>query len=215
MTPTAIRLTTDELRDPLPPICIITGEDTEETVVQKFSFTPGWVYVLLIINWLICLIVALVVTKKMTIAVPVVDEHKNYWKRRGWITAWFVISAIVSLVGGGAVALSISSDNESLAIAVGVFGFVTFISLLVGASVFAKSGVHVTEITETSIKFEKAHPRFIEAVIEERELREEEDRAWRASRKAKREAEAPPPASADAEERDDYYRKQQRNRDSE
>jgi hypothetical protein len=210
MTPTAIRLTKDELRDPLPLICMITGEDTEETVEQKFSFTPGWVYVLLIINWLICLIVALVVTKKMTITVPVVDDQRTYWKRRSWITAWFVISAIVSLVGGGAVAIGVSSDNEPLAIAMGVFGFITFIALLVGASVFVKSGVHVVEITETSIKFKNAHPRFVEAVIEERELREEEDRAWRARRKAKREAEAPPPINADAEERDDYYRKKHR-----
>ena len=46
MTPITIRLSKEELREPLPPICIITGEDTEETVVQKFSFTPGWVYVL-------------------------------------------------------------------------------------------------------------------------------------------------------------------------
>ena len=42
----------------------------------------------------------------------------------------------------------------------------------------SQSGVHVTEIHDSSIKFLKAHPRFIEAVIDERIEREEEDHAW-------------------------------------
>ena len=210
MTPTAIRLTKDELRDPLPPICMITGEDTEETVEQKFRWTPGWVYVLLIINWLICLIVSLIVTKKMTVRVPVVAEHKHYWKRRNLITTWLVLCSLGSLICGIVLGASIAPDNEPLAILSIVFGILMFVVLLLGASFYSQNGVHASEITDSSIKFSKAHPRFVEAVLEEQERRDEEDREWRARRKAKREAEAPPPISASAEERDDYYRNKHR-----
>ena len=213
MTPKAIRLTKDELRDPLPPVCMITGEDTEETVLQKFRYTPGWVHVTILAGLLIYVIVAIVATKKMTVRVPVVAEHKNYWNRRSWITTWLVLSSLGSLIGGMIVGASISSNDDTLSILAVVFGIVMFLALLIGAAMFSQSGVHVSEITESSIKFSKAHPRFIDAVLDELELREEEDRAWRAKRRAEREANAPPPTSADAEERDEYYRKKHRDRD--
>ncbi len=215
MTLKAIRLSRDELEDPLPQICMITGEDTEETVVQKFRWTPGWVHVLILAGFLVYVIVYIVATKKMTVRVPVVAEHKNYWKRRGLITTWLVLSSLGSLIGGFVAGVSLSSNNsDTLSIIAVVFGIAMFLALLIGASMYSQSGVHVNEITESSIKFAKAHPRFIEAVLDERELRDEEDRAWRAKRRAEREAEAPPPSNADAEERDNYYRKKGRYRES-
>jgi hypothetical protein len=209
----SIRFTKDDLREPLPPICIVTGEDTEETIRQKFSYTPGWVYFLLLLNWLVCLIVALVTTKKMTVTVPIVDDQRNYFRTRALIQAWIVVSSILSLIGCSIAAVVVLEDNIPVAIALAVFGVVSFILLLVVSSLYVKNGVHVAEITESSIRFNKAHPRFIDAVLQDREELELERREWRAKRRAEREAAEPPPTSANAEDRDEYYRKRHTDRE--
>jgi len=131
MTLKAIRMTKDELRDPLPPVCMFTGEDTEETVVQKFRYTPGWVHVTIMAGLLVYIIDYYVATKKMTVRVPVVAEHKNYWKRRGMITTWLVLSSLGSLIGGFIIGATLSPNNDTLSMVAIVFGLAMFLALLI------------------------------------------------------------------------------------
>src|SRR6266851_3941179 len=87
-------------RDMLPPVCMFCGNPATTRVRRNFSWHPGWVYILILVNLLITLVVALILTKKMTVRVPVCDEHEGYWRRRfAPLLGSFVLISITCIAG--------------------------------------------------------------------------------------------------------------------
>ncbi|WP_375756317.1 hypothetical protein [Corallococcus exercitus] len=83
----------------LPPICIVTGE--RQGVVFKpvhFSWYPRWIGFLAILNLLIAIIVASVMTKRVKGTLPFTEEAWSRWRRGQVLMAVSVVVAIALLI---------------------------------------------------------------------------------------------------------------------
>src|SRR5262249_33066541 len=86
--------------DQLPMVCMASGHPAETHIRKKFSYVPGWVFLLLLVNVLICLIVYIILLKSMRVEAPMCHAHRNYWRKR---TLWLLLPflAFVALFIGG------------------------------------------------------------------------------------------------------------------
>src|SRR5579871_4414997 len=85
-----------KVRD-LPEVCMRCGAPATVVRSRKFSWQPQWVIVLLFFGLLPYLIVAIILTKRARVEVPLCDTHKNHWRWR----LFFLIGGPLILVGGG------------------------------------------------------------------------------------------------------------------
>lgn len=153
----------------LPEVCMFCGQPAVTRVRRTFAWHPSWVILLILINLIVMLVVALILTKKMAVRVPACDQHEGYWRRRTLILtlSGFVVAA---LCVGGIVYLSslppAAGDEFTGWICGG--GIVLSLAWLVVAVVYSASGVRPTEITDRSIKLTGVHDDFVDALREER-----------------------------------------------
>jgi hypothetical protein len=98
-------LRSERYADQLPQVCMACGEPAEGHVRKKFSYDPGWVYLLLLVNLLIFLIVYFILLKSMTVEAPMCRSHQSYWRKR---TLWLLLPflAFLALFIGGIVLIS-------------------------------------------------------------------------------------------------------------
>ena len=188
----------------LPPVCMKCGAEAHQTVRKNFSWTPGWVILLIFVQVLIWLIVSMILTKRMVVYVPLCLEHKGIFTKRAAITAVLVVMAIASLVIGFAVPLSMQQPGgrEPDWIGFSIFGgAIMMLVLLIAAAIVSQSGISPAEITERDIRLKGVHEEFKEALVDQRRA----DRAERDRRRAER---------SDVEEDDDDYDDRPRRRRS-
>jgi hypothetical protein len=98
----------------LPPVCPKHGRPADRAIQRKFSTpTPGWVFALLLISWIVVLIAAAVNQKSDTLAMPGCFECSNAARTRLWIRCGTGLAALLAIVAavvtgsGGLIALSI------------------------------------------------------------------------------------------------------------
>src|SRR5262245_26714718 len=97
-----VRLHRGEVRQGgLPPVCMRCGADAELERKRQFSWNPSWVYLLILLGLLPFVIVALVLTKRMTVHAPLCRDHKNHWLTRNLIIYLGLLP--VALLGFGAI----------------------------------------------------------------------------------------------------------------
>ncbi|MGL4423699.1 MAG: hypothetical protein ACRCZF_23785, partial [Gemmataceae bacterium] len=78
-----ILLYDDEVRyEELPPICMISGEETHYYEKHKFRWTPSWVILFVCVNLLVWAIVSMLVSKSMTAHIPLAERYRRYWLKR-------------------------------------------------------------------------------------------------------------------------------------
>jgi hypothetical protein len=161
----------------LPPVCIVCGAEATATSRQTFRWHPPWVIVLILVNLLIWAIVALLLTKTMTMDAPVCDEHKGHWFKRKLIGWGAVLLGLAVFAGGVAVSVGLADDPRFRDVAPWGFlvGAVAFLVLLIVAAVVMRSGVRATEITDDDMRLTGVSEGFVEALREQR--REERERA--------------------------------------
>src|SRR5690348_7389389 len=75
----------------LPQLCMRCGEPAAFTKRKTFSWYPAWVYLLILVHLLVFLIVALVLTKRMTVPVPLCDKHRHQF-------LWPVLLGVAALL---------------------------------------------------------------------------------------------------------------------
>jgi hypothetical protein len=216
MTMGRIRLRESEVRaSRLPEVCMACGEPSDTHVKKNFSWFPPWVGITILAGLLPYMILAAVLTKRMSVSVPVCDRHRgHFWKRT--LLIW--MSLALWLVGSGLIfvlTMALLPPKEQD----GAFGLscFAFIGGLIAAIVviwFAQnSGIRPKEITDRDITLIGVDDRFIDAVEDERE-----------QRRQKRDAEdglddRPPPRRRAAEDddlpRDGYREGRPRRRDDE
>ena len=64
-------------RGMLPQVCMACGAPAAVRKSKKFAWHPQWIYVLLLAGLLPLIIVAAILTKRMTVAAPFCDDHKR------------------------------------------------------------------------------------------------------------------------------------------
>jgi hypothetical protein len=182
----AIWLDRDECRD-LPPVCMVCGAEAAATSRQTFRWHPPWVIVLILVSVPIWIIVALILTKKMTVYAPVCEQHRNYWLRRKLI-AWLPVLSGVALFGVGA-AVMITAGNDPRLQDFGLYvmmgGALWFFVTLIVAAVVLRGGVRATEITDDAVRLAGLNPDFGDALRDQRA----EDREREQARRRKRDEE--------------------------
>src|SRR5262249_42992882 len=78
-----VRLYYEETRaKALPALCMKCGEPATTHVRRTFSWYPQWVFVLVLVAIPVYVIVALILTKRMAVEVPLCDRHRGHWWKR-------------------------------------------------------------------------------------------------------------------------------------
>lgn len=180
----AIWLDRDEVRD-LPPVCMVCGAEATTTSRQTFRWHPPWVIVLIIAGLLIWAIVAIILTKTMTVQAPVCDEHKGHWFKRkliGWLA---VLLGLAALFGGIVVMASVGNDPRyrDLAALGPLGGAVSMLLGLIVAVVAFRSAIRPLEISNDDIRLTGVHAEFIEAVREDRRVQDQREEERRRKRR--------------------------------
>src|SRR5438128_1659851 len=87
-----IRLRLRDADGDLPPVCMCCGDAATVTKARKMSWFPSWVYVLVLVNLIICAVVAMILTKRARVQAPLCDKHQGHWFYRSlviWLSFFF------------------------------------------------------------------------------------------------------------------------------
>jgi hypothetical protein len=195
----------------LPAVCMRCGRTADLTRDRTFSWHPPWIDWLIILGlitfWpilLVGLILAAVQTKRMHVAVPLCQSHRNHWLWR----AWFIYGglAVVVALGGGALAFLLAvppGDQETLTVAgwtcagTGLVGLVW----LLAAAFVQKGAISPAEITDRDISLSRVSPAFKDAVERERDQEDAFDEEERPARFRRRPEESEGVYDPDAQKR--------------
>jgi hypothetical protein len=155
----------------LPEVCMRCGAPATAFKDKNFSWHPPWVIVLILVNLIVYAIVALALTKRRRVRVPLCDRHKNHWLWRQFVIVGSFVLLLV--VGIGAV---IAAANEAparrgggdelfgLLCAAAVAGLLLWLVLL---AVLHSTAIRPREITDRSIKLAGVAEEFVRAYDEE------------------------------------------------
>src|SRR5262249_28232384 len=94
----------DRMGYDLPDLCMKCGAPAMVYKAKTFSWHPGWVYILLFFGLLPFIIVALIMTRRMTVRVPLCEAHKNHWFGR-----FLILSGSFLALFAGGIALFMAS----------------------------------------------------------------------------------------------------------
>jgi hypothetical protein len=146
----------------LPAVCMRCGEPAERQVHKQFSWHPPWVILIILAGLLPYVILALILTKRMTIRAPMCQLHRgHWWKRQLFITGGFL--ALLVLLG---VCIFFAVDvNAKLTQSQTGFLFLgwslLFLIYLIAALVVQYTSIRPKEITDTSISLTGVAPAFV------------------------------------------------------
>ena len=169
--------------DELPPVCLRCGAPTTGLVRKNFSWHPPWVIVLILAGLLVYVIVAIVLTKRMTIRAPLCAKHQNHWFGRSLII-WLSLAAVASV---GLIAFLLMVNQQPRGAGGpgnGLSGFICVGTVLLGLAwlimvlILQGTMIRPSEITDRSMTLNKVSRQFVEALDEERDryaLEEEDD----------------------------------------
>jgi hypothetical protein len=177
-----IRLDREEVgKEQLPGACMRCGQPAVVYKSKNFAWHPPWVAVLILAGLLPYAIVAIVLTKRMTVYAPFCEAHKNHWLVRilGALGGLLLVGAL----GIGMIVLMANTDDpagrrdnvlQSIK-AVGCIGtLVLLVVWLIGLVVMQMTAIRPTEITDDTITLTGVSETFIDAVDADRAQWEEE-----------------------------------------
>ena len=178
-----LRMRRSEVRDGLPAVCIKCGADADFWVRRQFAWHPPWVIALILVGVLVWVVVALVLTKRMTVDAPLCYRHKRHW---AWRSAfiWCGLAAVVALGVGSAALVASADDPRGIAYTAGAVGaglaaFGGF-GWLIAAAMIQHAAIGPAEITDKSITLVRLSDEFVDAFYDEQDRLDAEYRADRA-----------------------------------
>jgi hypothetical protein len=210
-----IRLGRYEVEEyPMPTVCAKCGADAVVSPDKRFAWSPPWLGVLVLLGLLgivLYVVLALSLTKRMTVPIPFCERHRDYWRNRRFFI-WGGL-AVVVLFGIAAIALGVVLDDRQItdsAILVAVLSTVgLFLVWLISAAIVQSASIRTNEITDRAITITGLSGEFVDAVREARrgEEREEDedDRPRRRRRRADDEEDDRPRARRREKEDDGGY----------
>jgi hypothetical protein len=140
-----------------------TGFDT-----KKFSWHPQWVWVLLLAGLLPLIIVAMIVTKRMTVRAPFCDEHRNHWTWRSR-TMGLTMLAVVVIGLASLIVLGMKSLPEPLPGLACAGAAVLALVWLVAIIWLQSTSIEAKEITDHHITLNRVASAFCDAVTDQRQ----------------------------------------------
>jgi hypothetical protein len=180
----------------LPSLCMRCGEPPALTKRKQFSWYPTWVYLLILVHLLIFLIVALIMTKRLTVPVPLCEKHRRHFLWPTLMGVAVLIFLIVVVIGGivlgGALEDSLDRDaRETFYVVWFVSGMALFLAGLIAACVVQIRTIRPTEITDRGITLTNVAPQFVEAFQAGKYEDEEDEEEYDFRRPRRRDADSP------------------------
>jgi hypothetical protein len=151
----------------LPSLCMRCGAPSSLLRYRSFSWHPGWVAILLLVGLLPYVIVALVLTKRARVDVPLCDKHKNHWLWR----LLFLLGCPL-LIGGGGVILAIALSSlegppkDASGWVCAGCGLL-FVFWLIAAAIIESLSIRPVQITDRTISLSGVSKDFVQAYKEE------------------------------------------------
>jgi hypothetical protein len=174
----SIRLRYSEVsrKNTLPNVCMRCGGEAARDVSKNFSWYPFWVPFLILGGLIPFIVVAILLTKRMKVPVPLCQAHASHWSRRNWII-YGGLACVVLLCGGLFVAAALLSEfnranpqrDNTLGGLLCVAPAVVFLAWAIIATIAQNSAIRPTEITDRSITLTNVSNDFIDAVEEQRD----------------------------------------------
>jgi double zinc ribbon protein len=145
----------------LPAYCVRCGAPSSgEPIKQNFSWHTPWLYLLIIPGVLIYVIVAAMVSKKCSLAVPVCDAHRAQRRNFLFVGLTTLITCIpIGVIFGRLIG---GPDDVGWALTIIIVLFITSIVLLVPV----RALLQPTFIDETRATFKKAGENFLNMLPE-------------------------------------------------
>jgi hypothetical protein len=168
----------------LPPVCARCGERAVVQPDKTFSWHPPWVLVFLFIGGLlIYVIVALILTKRMTVPLPFCRRHRNYWRNRAMFVYGGLFGLLLLTAGGVIASLALDPAGQGAVLGtVCVGAFLIFLVWLIAAAIMQTNGIRTNEITDRFIVLVGLSREFVDAVYDDRDAAEEQAKQrWRDS----------------------------------
>lgn len=168
------KLTLDSYRgdaEELPEVCMKCGEAATQFKRRTFSWYPPWTAVLLVAGLVPFAIVAILMTKKSRVEVPLCDAHKNHWLMRQLLSigSFFALVLFLAITIGVAVAIGDDNRGENVLMPFVCGGnAILFLGWLILAIILQNTAIRPTEITEDSITLTSVSDAFVEAYKAER-----------------------------------------------
>jgi hypothetical protein len=172
--------------DLLPSVCLKCGDPATDRIEKRFSWYPRWVIVLILFNILVMAIVAMVLTKRMTVKAPLCQKHRSIWRKvtaisLGTFLAIVAACVLMTIVGQRIEDIRGWRGWSVVVIFMGwILGLVVW--LIVVAAV-TRMSVYATSITDDRITLAGVSERFVEALDGEREEAARADRLERDQRR--------------------------------
>src|SRR5262245_56446504 len=108
-------------RDRLPRVCMFCGETAADRKEMAYAWHPVWVWGLIAIFPPVGMIVAVAMTRRMTVRVPVCSRHAGFWIRRTLIILGS-FAVVAGLWAGGMLLMSIQPPGPRGGFAVWMSG---------------------------------------------------------------------------------------------
>lgn len=154
--------------DELPGVCMKCGAPAVVYKAKTFSWHPGWVYLLIFVGLLPAAIVALILTKRVRMRVPLCERDRNHWL---WRTGG-LLASFLALVILGCLAVTALVEQAPRGPAGDLFGLVCLalvgglVAWVIAAAVVSATTIRATEITDRSITLAGVSHDFVDAYYE-------------------------------------------------
>lgn len=155
----------------LPFFCVKCGQPADLWKRKRFAWRPTWTY------WIGGVIAMMVMTKRMTVELPMCQAHKNHWFVRNVIS----IGGLLGVFGLLAILIALIAVNqppnprmEPVFEGLAVVFLVGFLGWLITLFELSATQIRPTEITANSITLTGVSPDFEDAVYEQRNLPRDE-----------------------------------------
>jgi hypothetical protein len=166
----------------IPDLCIRCARPTDYRKTKQFSWYPPWIIVLLLLVGPIpYIIVALILTKKRTLEVPLCDQHRHHFLWAPLFIGLGLVLIIILAIGTGIVGSQASQAGDDTLFGLLCGGGVLFFLVwLIVAIILQNRLVKPKEITDDEITLTGVAEEFVEEFENEMEAR----RASRLDREA-------------------------------
>jgi len=157
-------------RGVLPRICMWCGEPADEIKTKSFGWFHPLIYLTLFIGFLPFVIIALVLTKRMTVDAPFCHEHRGHWARRNLLVSGTLM--MVLALGIGSIVYMSSQpvgQRDEITAFFCVAAAVLLFAWLVLSMYVSLTAIRVTEITDRTMTLAGVNEQFIAALEEDRD----------------------------------------------
>jgi hypothetical protein len=142
---------------PLPDICLLSNQPATRRLKRNLQWHHPLIALSILAGVLIYVILALILTKRATIHIPLTDDWYERRKRR-LIFSWVAgLVFLAMMIVGFALAISLDDGTYALLIPVGFIG--GLIALVAGTSLCGL--VHPKRITDEYVWLKGVHPDFL------------------------------------------------------